>query len=539
MALAERYRGFTVASTLAHRATADAEAVFLRTEGGVLTYGRVDGQAEALAASLHSLGIEAGDRVAVILPPCPEFVVAMLAAAKLGAVIVPLDPRLTVPELHYRLRHSEAVAAVTVETYQGVDFLQVFEDLLVQLPALQYLVTVGDEDLWYDDRIFQFEDLLSAGGGRDYPSPEQDADRDPFAILYTSGTTGKPKGVVLTHTNLLQTAAGTADALGLSPQDRVAGVSALYHVFGIGPGVLGCLTSGASLVLAGEMDGARTLDLVERHGVTVQYGIPTLFITAVREQLERPRELGSLRLGVLAGAPVSEELARRVEATLCPTCLVAYSVTETASTVAVGRPDDSPSKRRFTVGRPLPGTSVRILEEGRDLPVESVGEIAVRGPGVMQGYYRQPRETRAVLGGEGFYLTGDLGMFDEDGFLHLVGRRREVIIRTGFNVYPRELEDRLHAHPAVHEAAVVGVEDDVLGEAICACVVPVEGALVSESEIRDWCRETLAEHKVPDLVRFFEDFPRTGTGKVRRVDLVRLVRRAAERDEGRPPAAQA
>jgi acyl-CoA synthetase (AMP-forming)/AMP-acid ligase II len=539
MALTERYRGFTVATALAHRVTVDPAGVFLRRDDDVLTFGEVDRQAEALAAGLHSLGIEAGDRLALVLPPCPEFVVSMLAAAKLGAVIVPLNPRLTVPELHYRLRHSEAAAAVTAESFAGVDFLAVFEDLMAQLPDLQYLVTVGEEDLWYDDRIFQFEDLRSAGDGRDYPQPAQEADRDPFAILYTSGTTGKPKGVVLSHTNLLQPAAGTADALGLGAADRVAGVSALFHVFGMGPGVLGCLLSGASLVLDEEMDGARMLDLVERHGVTVQYGIPTLFITAVREQRATPRDLGSLRLALVAGAPIAEETVRRIEDQLGTMLVVAYSVTETASTVALGRPEDPPAKRRFTVGRPLPGTRVRILEQGQDLPIESVGEIAVQGPGVMLGYHRQPQETRTSLIGDGFFLTGDLGMLDEEGFLHLVGRRREVIIRSGFNVYPRELEDHLHAHPAVHEATVVGVEHDVLGEAICACVVPVEGALVSEPEIRDWCRETLAEYKVPDLVRFFEDFPRTGTGKIRRVELIRLVRQAETGDEGRSRASRA
>ncbi len=527
MALAGRYRDFTVASALAHRATADPEGVFLRAGDRSLTFGEVDGQAEALAAALHSLGIEAGDRIAVVLPACPEFVVTMLAVAKLGGVIVPLNPRLTVTELHYMLRHSEAVAAVTAESYHGVDYLQVFEDFLVQLPELQYLVTVGEEDLWYDDRIFQYEDLLSAGGGRDYPAPSADPESDTFAILYTSGTTGKPKGVSLSHANLIYSAASTAEALELVPEDRVAGVSALFHVFGMGPGVLGCLLSGASLVLMEDMDATGVLDLVEQQRVTVQYGIPTLFVTELREQERNPRDLSSLRLGLVAGAPVSETLARRIEEGLTPTLLVAYSLTETASTVAVSRVTDPPAKRRFTVGRPVESTQVRILEDASELPVESVGEIAVRGPGVMLGYYRQPQETRASLDPEGYFLTGDLGMVDEDGFLHLVGRRKEVIIRTGFNVYPRELEDRLHAHPAVHEAAVVGVPDDVLGEAICACVVPVEGALVSGPEIRDWCRETLADYKVPDLVRFFEDFPRTGTGKVRRVDLARLARQEA------------
>jgi acyl-CoA synthetase (AMP-forming)/AMP-acid ligase II len=176
------------------------------------------------------------------------------------------------------------------------------------------------------------------------------------------------------------------------------------------------------------------------------------------------------------------------------------------------------------VGRPLAGTQVRVLErDGSVLPEESVGEIAIRGPGVMRGYYRQPMETQAAFDSEGFLLSGDLGLIDEDGFVHLVGRRKEVIIRSGFNVYPREVEDRLQAHPAVREAAVVGVPDEVLGEAICACVVPVEGAIVTGQEIKDWCRMTLADYKIPDLVRFLDEFPLTGTGKVRRVELSRMI----------------
>jgi len=447
----------------------------------------------------------------------------MLAAAKLGAVIVPLDPRLTASELHYMLRHSEAVAAVTIESYGEVEYLELFEDLMVQLPELQYLVTVGEEDLWYDDRIFQWEDLVSAGQGRDYPTPDLVPENDPFALFYTSGTTGKPKAVSLSHGNLVHAAAGTADALRLVPEDRVAGVAALFNVFGMGPGVLGSLLAGSSLVLADPLDGGRLLDLIEAHRVTVQYGIPTLFVTQLREQRARPRDVSSLRAALIAGAPVRDELVREVEVALCPTVVVGYSLTETASVACVSRPDDPPSKRGFTVGRPIPETEIRIVEEGERLPVESVGELTVRGPGVMLGYYRQPRETAAAFDDEGFLHTGDLAMVDEDGYVHLVGRRKDVIIRTGFNVYPREVEDRVLAHPAVLEVAVVGSQDPLLGEAICACVVPVEGAIVSEQEIRDWCRMTLSELKVPDLVRFFDEFPRTGDGKVRRVELARAV----------------
>ena len=395
MTLAERYGGLTVGSVLSHRATADPERTFLLHRDETFSYGQVETEAEALAAALANLGIEAGDRIAVLLPAVPEFVVSMFAAAKLGALIVPLNPRLTAHELRYTLRHSEAVAAVTVETHQGVDYLDVFESLLVELPDLQYLVTIGEEDLWYDDRIFQFEDLVSAGAGRTYGAPAAKEEGDLFAILYTSGTMGKPKGVGLTHANLVSVAAGTADAIGLVGTDRIIGLAALFHVFGMGPGILGALISGASLVLHDELEASTALDLVQRHGVTVQYGIPTLFVTEIHEQRRSPRDISSLRLGVAAGAPVSDDLIRETRRTLCPVLLVAYSLTETASAVAVTAPTDPVEKRRFTVGRPLAGTFVRVLEtNGSELPVESVGEIAVKGPGVMSGYYRQPRETK-------------------------------------------------------------------------------------------------------------------------------------------------
>jgi fatty-acyl-CoA synthase len=249
-----------------------------------------------------------------------------------------------------------------------------------------------------------------------------------------------------------------------------------------------------------------------------------LFATELYEQEQQPRDLGSLRLGVAAGSTVSDELVREVQRHLCPVLLAAYSLTETSSSVTITRPEDPGEKRRFTVGRPIPGTQIRVLEnDGTELPVESVGEIAIKGPGVMKGYYRQPRETSASFDDQGFMLTGDLGIVDEEGYVHLVGRRKEVIIRAGFNVYPREVEDRIQAHPAVRDAAVVGVSDQVLGEAICACVVPVEGAIVTGQEIKDWCRVTLADYKVPDLVRFLDEFPLTGTGKVRRVELARMI----------------
>jgi fatty-acyl-CoA synthase len=528
--LGERFAESTVGSALATRATTDPSAAYLRFGSDVLTYGRVEADAEALAAALSELGLSTGDRLALVLTPRPEFAIATFAAAKLGLTIVPLSPRLTSAELQYALRHSGATCAVTLENALGTDYLQLFENLMPQLPELRHLVTVGEQELWHDDRIFQFEDLISSGAGRDYAnSVAADAGgRDErFAIVYTSGTMGKPKGVELSHGNMLAAASGTADAIGLGPTDRVVGVSALFHVFGLGPGLLATLLAGASLILREESDAATTLDDADRHHATVLYGIPTLFVAELGELEARPRDLSALRAAVIAGAPVSDELVWRLEAKLGVPVTTAYSLTETASTVCASRSADPSDARRFTVGRPIEGTTVRVLEtDGSILPVESVGEIAVRGPGVMLGYYRQPRETAAAFDREGFFLTGDLGLLDEAGFLHLVGRRKDVIIRSGFNVYPREVEARIEAHPAVQEAAVVGVPDPLLGEAICACVVPVEGAIVTAPEIVEWSREVLAADKVPDLVRFVDELPRTDTGQVRRADLTRFATRS-------------
>jgi fatty-acyl-CoA synthase len=305
-------------------------------------------------------------------------------------------------------------------------------------------------------------------------------------------------------------------------------------VFGLGPGILGTLAAGASLVLQDQFDPADALSLMAEHRATVHYGVPTVFITELRELEERREyDLSSLRTGIVAGAPVGDDLVRRIRSELCPQLCVAYSLTETASAVAITRPDDPEDKQVFTVGRPLDGVDLRILDfDGSILPEESLGEIGVRGPGVMKGYYRQPGETSHAFDGDGYFQTGDLGMIDEEGYLHIVGRRKELIIRGGFNVYPREVEDRLHAHPAVMDVAVVGLPHEVLGEVVCACVVPVEGAIVTGEEIKEWCRGALADFKVPDLVRFFDSFPLTGSGKVRRVELARML--SAEESSRRP-----
>lgn len=524
MAPRERAPDLTISTVLDRRAAKDPSPAFLLSDDDVLSYADVGAQANAMAAALANLGIGAGDRIALVLPAWPEFAVSVFAAAKLGASVVPLNPRLTVPELRYKLRHSGAACAVSAEDAYGIDYLQVFEDLLADLPELRHLVTVGREDLWYDDRIFQWEDLLSAGTGRDFRASPGDP-ASPFALLYTSGTTGKPKGVNLSQSNLLHAASETAKAVGLEPGDVVVGATALFDAFGLGPVVLGTLLQGAGLVLQDDFDPLATLDLAERRRATVHYGAPSQFALETREIEGGARPAPpTLRVCLAAGGPVADDLAQRVEACFGVPLLAAYSLTEAASTVAVSTAGDPAEKRRFTVGRPVGGTQLRVADgDGAPLPSESVGEICVRGPGVMLGYHRQPGATASAIDQDGYLRTGDLGMVDDDGYLHLVGRQLDVIARGGFDVHPQEVEARLSAHPAVDRVAVLGVPDDDLGEAVCACVVRVEGGVVTEPELQEWSALELANYKLPDWITFMDDLPLTSTGKVRRLELARRL----------------
>jgi fatty-acyl-CoA synthase len=513
---------WTLASVFAQRVAEHARRTLVVAGGRTLTYGQVDARASAMAAALSELGIGIGDRVAINLPNCSEWLVALLASAKLGAVVVPVNPRLNHHERKYQLRHAEVSVVFTAEQYGGVDYLQLFEEALPDLPDLQYLVTVGHEDLWYDDRIFQFEDLLSKGEGRAVPALDTIHDGSDLALLYTSGTMGKPKGVRLAHRAIIETALRTGEAIEVEPADRVLVSVPLFTVFGFGI-ALGTLAAGATLVLQEEFDAAGALQLIERERVTVLHGVPTMYHLLMRESTFAPGRLASLRTGVIAGAPVSDDLIRRVRR-WCDVH-VAYGSTETGPTVTVTRFDDPEEKRLTTVGRALPGVEIKAVDvlTGQLHGPEAVGEIAVRGPNVMLGYARMPSETARSFSPEGFFLTGDLGIIDEDGYLRIVGRRKETIVRGGFQIYPREVEDQLRTHPAVDEVCVIGIPHDVLGELVCACIVPVEGAVITGPEVKHFARITMADHKIPDLVRFFDVFPMTGSGKVKRRELERTV----------------
>lgn len=512
---------WTLAELFARRASEHGDRTLLVAGGISLTYGQVESRAAALAAALAELGIGVGDRIAVNLPNVPEWVISLVAGAKLGATIVPMNPRLNYHEFKYQLRHAEVSAAITAEEYEGVDYLELFEDVFAELPALQYLVTVGEQELWYDDRIFQFEDLVSSGAGRAVPAPTGLTDDSDLALIYTSGTMGKPKGVRLSHRAIVESAIHVGEALGVVPADRVFVAVPLFAVFGFGV-VAGTIASGATLVLQERFEAASALDVLERERVTVLHGVPTIYHLLMRDEAFDARRLTRLRTGIIAGGAVSEALVRSVRS-WCDV-QIAYGLTE-APTVTVTRFGDPEEKRITTVGRPIAGVEVKAVDfiTGALHGPEAVGEIAVRGPNVLAGYARMPAETARSFTPEGFFLTGDLGIIDEDGYVRIVGRRRETILRGGYQIYPREVEDQLRAHPAVDDVCVIGIPHDILGELVCACIVPVEGAVITGDEIKEFARDVMADYKIPDLVRFFDRFPMTGSGKVKRRELERTV----------------
>jgi fatty-acyl-CoA synthase len=504
------------------RAAAHPDREFLVAGEARWTWGQMQARSAAFAVSLAERGITTGDKVALVLPNWPEAVVAFIAIARLGAVAVPLDPGSSHHELRYLLRHGQVRGAVIAEQWNGEELLEEFDDLLPELPDLAFLVTVGPEDLWHDDRVFQFEDLIAKGGSRGAKVADIDPVTAPLSLIYTSGTTGKPKGVVLTHAALVGSSLATAEALGTGADDRTLAAVPLFHVFGLSV-LVGTALRGGTVVLQERFRPAEALTLIRKERITQLHGVPTMFTLLMREPEFDPAALATLRNGVIAGSFVSEELVREVRR-WCDV-QIAYGLTETGPSVSLTRTGDPAGKRAQTVGRPLAGIEVTIRDvvTGTLHGLESVGELAVKTPYAMSGYHRMPAETAKVFTPEGYFLTGDLAVLDEDGFIQIVGRRKELIIRGGQNVSPREVEDVLRAHPGVDDACVIGLPHDVLGEVICACVVPVEGAIVTGDELKEFCRDHLADYKVPDTVRFFDAFPLTGSGKVKRRELSRVV----------------
>jgi fatty-acyl-CoA synthase len=515
----------TVGDLLARAAAErpDGVALVSRHQDVRQTWAELTETVDTVARGVLALGVAPGDRVGIWAPNCAEWTHLQFGAAKVGAILVNINPAYRPNELTYALVHSGVRILVTAREFKTSDYLEMIAEVRNRLPALERVITIdGERADGADDLVWS--ELLDAGGGADpaeLAAREATLDCDePINIQYTSGTTGNPKGATLTHHNVVNNALSIARVLGYGPEDRVCIPVPLYHCFGMGIGNLGCVSSGATMVYpAPSFEPLATLSAVADEGCTSLYGVPTMFIG----MLEHPRfdefDLSSLRTGLMAGAPCPVEVMKRVVDDMhAREICIAYGMTETAPVSFLTRPDDDLERRVSTVGTVMPHVEAKVIdpESGETVVPGTPGEVCSRGYLVMQGYWENPGATSEAVDADGWMHTGDLGVMDDSGYLNIVGRIKDMVIRGGENLYPAEIEGVLFQHPAVASAQVIGVPDERMGEELMAWIVLREGESASVDEIREFCRERLAHFKVPRYVKFTDEFPMTVTGKIQK-----------------------
>ncbi|HDS28891.1 MAG TPA: AMP-binding protein, partial [Candidatus Acetothermia bacterium] len=440
-------------------------------DGRTLTYRELDGQVDQLARGLLDLGVGKGDKVGLWMPNLPEWVVVYYAVARVGAVVVPMNTRYKAHEVEYILDNSEATTLFAVDAFAGIDYLSMIEGIRGRLPRLEHVVIVGG----VRGEMHRYDDLLRRGADRltDSMLAEREASCEPtdnVFILYTSGTTGNPKGAMLSHHNIAQNAKQVTEVLRASEADVFLLAVPFFHCFGCVMGIAGAITWGGAMVPMQIFKPVEALELIERFGVSVLYGVPTMFVLELEEYRKgkadgSPYQLKTLRTGIMAGAPCPVEVMKGTMEEMHCNVSIAYGLTEASPVITMTRFDDSIRRRVETVGRALEGIEVKIADDDRKaLPTGEMGELACRGYNVMMGYYKMPDKTAEAIDEEGWLYSGDLATMDEDGYIQIVGRKKDMLICGGFNVYPAEIEEYLFTHPKVQNVSVIGVPDAVMGE---------------------------------------------------------------------------
>ncbi len=487
----------------------EREALVVRHQDARLTWRRLLEEADETARGLAGLGLQSGDRIGVWSTNCLEWVLLHLGAARAGIVLVNVNPACRSHELNYVLRKSGMKALFLHEKDARASYRQILEEARRGAAlALQHVIWL-DQESW---------DLMLERG-REIPGPPPQPN-DVTNIQYTSGTTGSPKGVLLTHRNLVNNAWVIGLGLQAGERDRIVVPVPLYHCFGCVIGTLVSVVSGAALVLpAAQFDPLATLQAIDEERATIVYGVPTMFIAELEHPDFNRFDLTSLRAGIMAGAPCPIEVMRRVVGQMhCPEMTIAYGQTETSPAITMSKVDDSLELRVSTVGCALPNTEVKIIEPGSGETVEAgvQGELCTRGYLVMKGYDQDPEATTKTIDAEGWLRTGDLATMQPNGYYRITGRAKEMIIRGGENIYPREIEEFLYTNPKIADAYVVGLPDVRLGETVLAWIRLKTGESATEVEIRDFCRGKIAHFKVPQYIRFVDSFPMTVTGKIQK-----------------------
>ena len=510
----------TVHQMLAHAAARwpQRDAAVFVEQGVRWTWARLLAEVERAAAGLAAWGVAKGDRVGIWSPNRAEWLVTQFATARIGAILVNINPAYRLSELEYALNKAGVGVLVTAPAFKTSNYLGMLQNLgfgadghSARLPQLRHVVRMGDETT---AGMRRWAELLDSGGA--VPAPQVPLHcRDAINIQFTSGTTGAPKGATLTHHNIVNNGRAVADCMRLSEADALCIPVPLYHCFGMVLAVLACVARGSKMVFPGEgFEPRATLAAVEAEACTALHGVPTMFIAELDHPEFRTFDLSRLRTGIMAGAPCPIEVMRRVQKDMhMHEVTIADGMTETSPVSFQSATDDPLDKRVATVGRVLPHLEVKIVDEaGGIVPVGAKGELCTRGYSVMQGYWADPERTADAIR-DGWMHTGDLATLDEQGYCNIVGRVKDMVIRGGENVYPREVEEFLFRHPKVAAVQVFGVPDLRYGEELCAWIITKPGQACTEDEIRDFCREQIAHYKQPRYIRFVQELPVTVTGK--------------------------
>ncbi len=493
----------------------DRDALISCAQGRRYTYAELGSAVDELARALMAAGVATGDRIGIWSPNCAEWTLVQYATAKLGAILVNINPAYRTSELEYALKQSGCRMLVAAPAFKTSDYRAMIQEVGPSLPELERVVFLDSPD-W---------DELLAGAGEVSPDDlhaRSDGLRpsDPINIQYTSGTTGFPKGATLTHVNILNNGYFVGEGCRYTEEDRVCIPVPFYHCFGMVMGNLGATTHGAAMVIpAPAFDPEATLKACAEERCTSLYGVPTMFIA----QLDHPRfgdyDLGSLRTGIMAGSPCPVEVMKRVmdlmhmsEVGIC------YGMTETSPVSTQTAHDDPLEKRVGSVGRVHPHVEVKIIdpEAGATVARGGPGELCTRGYSVMAGYWNDPERTAEAIDADGWMHTGDLATMDDEGYVNIVGRSKDMVIRGGENVYPREVEEFLYSHPSIADVQVIGVPDQRYGEELMAWVIARDGASIDADAVREFCHGRIAHYKIPRYVKTVDAFPMTVTGKVQK-----------------------
>jgi fatty-acyl-CoA synthase len=505
----------------------DHEALVSCHQGLRFTYAELDVAVNRLARGLLAAGLAKGDRLGIWSPNYAEWVLVQFATAKIGVILVNINPAYRTSELEYALRQSGCRWLIAAPSFKTSDYVAMVEEVRGSCPALERAIF-----LWSPE----WDALVEAG---DHVEPSVLAERsaslrpeDPINIQYTSGTTGYPKGATLTHRNILNNAYFVGRGCGYTAADRVCIPVPFYHCFGMVMGNLGAVPHGATMVIPGDaFEPGAVLRAISQERCTSLYGVPTMFIAELAHPDFDRTDLSSLRTGIMAGSPCPVEVMKQClermgmsEVTIC------YGMTETSPVSTQTLADDDIDRRTGSVGRVHPHVEIKVVDPETGATVErgTSGEFCTRGYSVMQGYWEDPERTAVAIDADGFMHTGDLATMDDEGYVNIVGRIKDMIIRGGENVYPREIEEYLYSHPAVADVQVIGVPDPRYGEEIMAWVCLKDGMSATEDDIKDFCRGKIAHYKVPRYVKFVDSFPMTVTGKVQKF----MMRDAAKEELG-------